>query len=92
MTATLSFDPAQDRYEMDFGGGTVFANVRCDGEILHIDYVEAPPALRGTGAAGTFMKALMEKVKADNLKVIPLCGYAATWISRHSEYKEYLAP
>jgi predicted GNAT family acetyltransferase len=92
MTSPLSFDAAQGRYEMEFDGSTVFAKVRRDGEILHIDYVEAPPELRGTGAAGTFMKALMDKVQEENLKVVPRCGYAATWISRHSEYKECLAP
>lgn len=92
MTASLSFNSAKGRYEMDFDGETVFANVRLKGDILHIDYVEAPQALRGTGAAGAFMKALMGTVKDEKLKVIPLCGYAATWLARHGEYKEFIAP
>ena len=69
-------------------GHIVYANVRRDGGMLYIDYVFAPPELRGTGAAGRFMAGLMEVVRAENLKAVPLCGYAATWLQRHSEYKD----
>jgi predicted GNAT family acetyltransferase len=92
MTETLSFNAAQSRYEMAVGDATVIANVTRDGDVLRIKYVEAPPALRGTGAAGRFMKLLMETARAENLKVIPVCGYAATWIDRNGEYTDMLAP
>jgi predicted GNAT family acetyltransferase len=81
------YNPDKKRYEMAFGNETVFANVRRDGDILHIDYVEAPVALRGTGAASAFMTSMMENIRADDLKVIPLCGYAASWLQRHEKIK-----
>ncbi len=91
MAEQVIFNTDRNRYEMAFGGETVFANVRRSGNTLHIDYVEAPVALRGTGAAGAFMTALMEKLGAENLKVIPLCGYAASWLQRHEKYKDLIA-
>ena len=91
MTETVTYNATAHRYEMDVEGNTVFADVRREGEILHINYVEAPPALRGTGAAGRFMQGLMDIVKNENLKVIPRCGYAAAWIDRHADYKTYVA-
>lgn len=91
MTEAVTYNAAANRYEMNVDGHTVFADVRRDGEILHINYVEAPPALRGTGAAGRFMQGLMDIVKSENLKVIPRCGYAAAWIDRHGDYKDLVA-
>ena len=40
------------------------------------------------GAAGQFMKNLMALARMENSKVIPLCGYAASWLRRHSEYDD----
>jgi len=83
---------AQKRYEYEIDGQVVIANYHRNGDVLSIDYVEAPEALRGTGAAGKLMKELMETVRRENLKVIPRCGYAASWIARHPEYADLLAP
>lgn len=89
--SSVTYNPDKKRYEMDFSGETIFANVRRDGNTIHIDYVEAPQSLRGTGAAGTFMTALMDNIREENLKVVPLCGYAASWLQRHDKYKDLIA-
>jgi predicted GNAT family acetyltransferase len=87
----VTFSEAPGRYEMREGGHIVLARVRRERDIVFIDYVEAPPALRGTGAAGRFMDGLMRIMRAENLRVVPLCGYAATWLQRHSEYHDLKA-
>ena len=50
----LHDNPATRRLEMIEDGQTVFADYRREGRRLIIDHVEAPQALRGTGAAGRF--------------------------------------
>ncbi|MCE7886733.1 MAG: N-acetyltransferase [Alphaproteobacteria bacterium PRO2] len=70
---------------MSFDGDIVYANVRKDENTLYIDYVFAPEELRGTGAAGKFMEQLMDTVRAKKMKAVPICGYAASWLRRHSE-------
>jgi predicted GNAT family acetyltransferase len=74
------------RLEMDFAGATVFARCRQQPGRLIIDHVEADPALRGSGASGVFMTALAERAQARGERLRPLCGYAATWLRRHSAY------
>ncbi len=91
MTGTIAYNPQTGRYEQSFDGHIVFANIRRKGDVLYIDYVEAPPVLRGTGAAGRFMEALMGVVRAENLKVVPVCGYAAGWLRKSGEYKNLVA-
>lgn len=73
------------RFEYHVDGQIAYANYRCEKGVLFIDYVEAPPALRGTGAAGTLMTKIMETARAEHLEVKPICGYAAAWIRRHPE-------
>lgn len=92
MTNPLTHNAAHSRYEMIESGHTVYADYSRAGDVLTIKYVFAPPELRGTGAAGRFMDALMQMVRAENLTVIPLCGYAASWIARHPDYQDTLAP
>lgn len=84
----ITYNNDSGRYEQDFDGKKVTASVRKESGIMFIDYVEADPALRGKGAAGQFMKNLMALARMENSKVIPLCGYAASWLRRHSEYDD----
>jgi predicted GNAT family acetyltransferase len=60
MTANhhVTYHEGKKRYEMPFGNLVVYANVRKDKNTLYIDYVFAPPELRGKGAAGEFMSKL----------------------------------
>ena len=81
----------QSRYEMDEEGLTSYADYRLDGERLFIDYVYAPPPLRGTGAAGRLMAALAADARNRGLKITPICGYAAAWLRRSHEFRDLVA-
>jgi hypothetical protein len=74
------------RYEMDEQGLTSWADYRKAGDRIFIDHVEAPEALRGTGAAGRLMAALSADIRAQGLKITPICGYAAAWLRRSKEF------
>jgi hypothetical protein len=89
-------DPITDnrdagRYELAIGDQVVFAVYRRNGSNLAIRHVEAPPNLRGTGAAGRLMEAIMQRAQAENLTVTPLCSYAAAWLRRHPAYRDLVA-
>lgn len=91
MTDAVRDNRERSRYELEIDGQIVFASYRRDGATVAILHVEAPPALRGTGAAGALMDGVMRIVRATGAKVVPLCGYAASWIRRHGEYRDLLA-
>lgn len=76
------------RYEMVEQGETSYADYRLTGGRLYIDYVFAPPALRGTGASGRLMEAVAQKAKDEGLKITPICGYAAAWLQRSKAFRE----
>lgn len=87
MTA-LRDNAAEGRFEMDEQGLTSWADYRLAGERLFIDHVEAPPALRGTGASGRLMAAIAAEARARGLRITPICGYAAAWLRRSAEFAD----
>ena len=79
------------RYEMDEQGLTSWADYRREGSRLYVDHVEAPLPLRGTGASGRLMAALSADARAKGLTITPICGYAAAWLRRSSEFRDLVA-
>jgi predicted GNAT family acetyltransferase len=86
----LRDSPASGRLEMEEGGQVVFADYRLDRDRLIVDHVEAPPVLRGTGASGRFMQALAAWARSKDLKITPLCGYAASWLRRSPDHRDLI--
>lgn len=90
MGQAVTDNRAMNRFELAVGNQTVFADYRRTGQTLVIFYVEAPPSLRGTGAAGRLMAGVVETARTEGLKIVPLCGYAAMWI-RRNQHSDLLA-
>ena len=87
---------ARQRYEQGYTDAkgrmrTVHADYAVQGDTRIILHVEAEPELRGTGAAGTFMRSLAEHARAEGLKLAPRCSYAVVWLKRHPEYDDLAA-
>jgi len=81
----------ENRLIQDFDGGRVWADYSRQGRILALLHVEADPPLRGTGAAGEFMRSLTDHARAEGLTLKPICGYAAVWLKRNKDTHDLLA-
>ena len=81
----------KSRFEWTEKGLTVFADYYPARDALVIPHVEAPMPLRGTGAADRLMAALADHARAQGLKLVPTCGYAAAWFRRHRDRADVLA-
>ena len=81
----------QRRFELTENGLTAFADYRREPGRLVIPHVEAPVPMRGTGAAGRLMTGILELVRAEELKVVPRCPYAAAFIKRNPQYQDLVA-
>lgn len=82
---------ARSRFELEKDGDVVFAIYRHAGERLLITHVEAPPHLRGSGAAPQLMQEIAQHAREAGLKLTPLCGYAAAWFRRNRTFADVLA-
>jgi predicted GNAT family acetyltransferase len=83
MAMKLTDNIAEGRFELTEDGHLAWATYRLHEGHLIIDYVFAPPELRGRGTAGRLMEGIVEEADARALRITPICGYAATWLRRH---------
>ena len=75
--------------------------VRIDGYLSKLDYIQdgrnfvithvgVYPEFRGQGVAGKVTQAGLEYAKANALRVVPMCSYAAAYIRRNPQYAELM--
>jgi len=81
---------ARNRFELSRDDHIAYADYHLNDQVLNIDYVFAPPELRGTGAAGDLMKGIVAHARATGLKLHPICGYAAAWLQRAKDTHDLL--
>jgi predicted GNAT family acetyltransferase len=79
------------RFELVENGLMAFADYHRHGDRVSVPHVEAPVALRGTGAAGRLMEGMVERIRADHQKIVPICPYAVAWLKRHPEHADVVA-
>ncbi|WP_230533079.1 GNAT family N-acetyltransferase [Microvirga roseola] len=91
MNSVIRDNAAGRRLELDVDGQVVFATYERRDFAFVIRHVEAPPALRGTGAAGRLMQGIAELARTEGRTITPLCGYASAWLRRHKEYHDLLS-
>lgn len=88
--------PAENRFEQGFTDPEgelrrVWADYARHGDRRVILHVEAEPQLRGSGAAGDFMKQLVDHARAEQLKLVPRCAYAVAWLRRHPDTSDVVS-
>lgn len=82
----------RSRFERHIGEHVVFADYTIKDNVLVIRYVEAPPALRGTGESGRLMHEIVEFATAGGFKIFPICSYALSWLNRNPQGRDLLTP
>lgn len=76
---------SQNRFELDVGGSTAFANYRRAGDSVIITHTETPSALRGRGIASELVKGALQLIRADGLKVVAGCSFVVDYLEKHPE-------
>ena len=89
--AEITDNTAAGRFELIEQDLVAYADYRLTPGRMIIDYVFSPNALRGQGTAGRLMHGVVVAARERDLKITPLCGYAAAWLKRHSEAADLLA-
>lgn len=78
------------RFELDADGHVAFSNYRRDDGAITIMHTEVPKELGGKGIGSVLVRGLLEIVRAQGLKVVPLCPFVAGYIAKHPEYADLL--
>jgi predicted GNAT family acetyltransferase len=79
------------RFELEAEGHTAFSDYKRDGKVITITHTEVPPALGGKGVGTRLVRGLLDLIRADGAKVVPVCPFVKGYIEKHPEYAGLLA-
>lgn len=54
-------------------------------------HTEVPPALGGRGVGQAIVEKTLQYLDENNLKLVPLCSFVASYVKKHPEWKKLLA-
>ncbi len=91
--APVVHNEQRTRFEIALNGKLAVTEYRrTDKQTLEFHHTLVPPELRGQGLAAQVVKAGLDYARANNLRVVPTCSYVASYIERHPQYQDLLAP
>ncbi len=83
---------AESRFELHRDGDIVsIADYRRRDRVLTIPHVETHPSHRGNGFAAELMAAVLDRIRGDDLRIRPLCPFAASYLRDHPEQQDLRA-
>ena len=90
--AAVVHNAGASRFELRVQGQLCIAQYQLIDGVMWLTHTETPPALQGHGLAARVVRAALDHARAHGLKVRPACSYVRTYLRRHPEVQDLLAP
>src|SRR5262245_49055227 len=93
MDAVVADNPAESRYEVRVGGELAgFAMYRDEHGRRVFFHTEVDPEHEGEGLGQQLVTTALGAMRERGTPVVPLCPFFASYIRRHPEWHDVLAP
>jgi predicted GNAT family acetyltransferase len=80
----------EHRYELAVEGGTALLYYRLAPGVITLMHTEVPEALEGHGIGSKLVRAVLEDIRAQGLKVAVRCPFVSSWMGKHPEFNDLL--
>ncbi|RMA57804.1 GNAT family N-acetyltransferase [Ulvibacter antarcticus] len=91
MEVIVSENKEKKRFEAKVEGNLALIEYIRAEDKVYLTHTEVPKALEGKGVASSMANQVLQQIKDENLKLVPLCPFIAAYLKRHPEWKELLA-
>ena len=92
MNASFRDNTNRHRFELLDGEHVLgFADYTYNAEKLVITHTEVDPPLKGKGIGSQLAAKILDSLRAKGQRVVPACGFIASYIERHPEYADVRA-
>ena len=91
-SATVVNNERAGRFEMHLDGHSAILAYRVLQGSIFFDHTVVPPAIEGRGVANKLTQTALEFARSKHLRVVPICSFVASYIAKHAEYHDLLAP
>jgi predicted GNAT family acetyltransferase len=81
---------SKHRYELTVDGHIAATYYKIADGVITFVHTEVPPELGGKGIGSKLIKAALDQVRSDGLKVIPECPFVKAFIEKHAAYQDLL--
>lgn len=86
-------NPAESRYESRVGDEVAVLEYERDADKhIALIHTEVPSALEGRGIASKIVRFALDDARARGLEVIPICPYVVSYLRRHPDDLDVVAP
>jgi predicted GNAT family acetyltransferase len=81
------------RFELHVDNHIAFIEYKFkDDKLLFLIHTEVPPELEGKGVASAIVQKALQHAKDNNIKIIPRCSFVQSFLEKHPEWNEIVAP
>jgi len=88
----VTHNEAARRFEATVDGRLARCDYRRVGNTIQIHHTEVPVELEGRGIAAQLVAVALAWARAQGLAVAPYCSYVRSYMKRHPETMDLLAP
>lgn len=82
--------PESGRFIVQLDGVEAELDYRLRDGALVIEHTGVPQAIGGRGVAASLVAAALDYARAQGLRVVPACSYAAEYVRRHPQYADLI--
>jgi uncharacterized protein len=84
---------AANQFEAEIDGQVALAAYgRMESDTIVFTHTEVPDAFEGRGIGSKLARAALDYARSEQLKVVPLCPFIASYIRRHKEDQDLIHP
>jgi hypothetical protein len=92
MDSAVQNEKTFHRFTVHLDGATALLAYKEEGGTLYLIHTEVPAAMEGKGIGGQLAKAGLEYARQNGLKVVARCPFVTSYLQRHPEYQDLVAP
>jgi predicted GNAT family acetyltransferase len=88
----VTHNEAARRFELLVDGARAFLTYRRFPDRILLLHTEVPQPFEGHGLAAKLSRSALDFARANCLRVVSLCPYVSSFIQKHPEYQDLVAP
>jgi predicted GNAT family acetyltransferase len=92
MTDNFRDNDGSNRFELNVNGVIAFVTYRRSPGAITLVHTDVPPELGGQGIGSKLARATLDAVRARGLKLSIECDFIRSFMQKHPEYNDLLAP
>jgi predicted GNAT family acetyltransferase len=88
MSSRVTDNSALQRYELVVEGETAFLTYERTPGSIRLLHTEVPETLRGRGFGQTLVTGVLDRARADGLRVVAVCPFVRAYLEKHSTHQD----